>query len=223
MTLLAIDSSTRALGIALYDGQQVRYELAWNSDNFHTVELAPAIQEALSRAQIKMKQIEAVGVAIGPGSYTGLRIGLALAKGLTLSGQRALITVPTLDVVAAAQPIADQPLAAVLQAGRGRIAVAWYAAKDGQWVAQGESQLTTAQELLAAINQPTIICGEIYEDERKVLARKHANAQLVSPAWSNRRPAVLAELAWQRWQAGEITDAAGLGPVYTRSAENLPQ
>jgi tRNA threonylcarbamoyladenosine biosynthesis protein TsaB len=223
MILLAIDSSTRALGIALYDGQQVRYELAWSSDNFHTVELAPAIQEALKRAAIKMKAVEAVGVAIGPGSYTGLRIGLALAKGLTLNGQRALITVPTLDVVAAAQPIADKPLAAVLQAGRGRIAVAWYAAHDGHWVAQGEAELSTAQELLAAINEPTIICGELYEEERKVLARKHANAQLVSPAWSNRRPAVLAELAWQRWQAGEVADPIGLGPVYTRSAEKLPQ
>jgi tRNA threonylcarbamoyladenosine biosynthesis protein TsaB len=223
MILLAIDSSTHALGIALYDGQQVRYELAWNSDNFHTVELAPAIQEALKRAAIKMKAVEAVGVAIGPGSYTGLRIGLAMAKGLTLNGQRALITVPTLDVVAAAQPIADKPLAAVLQAGRGRIAVARYAAQDGHWIAQGEAELSTAQELLAAINEPTIICGELYEEERKVLARKHANAQLVSPAWSNRRPAVLAELAWQRWQAGEVADPIGLGPVYTRSAEKLPQ
>jgi tRNA threonylcarbamoyladenosine biosynthesis protein TsaB len=223
MILLAIDSSTRALGIALYDGQQVRYELTWNSENFHTVELAPAIQEALKRAGLKMKAVEAVGVAIGPGSYTGLRIGLALAKGLTLNGQRALITVPTLDVVAAAQPIANKPLAAVLQAGRGRLAVAWYAAKDGRWVAQSEAELSTAQELLADINEPTIICGELYEEERKVLARKHANAQLVSPAWSNRRPAVLAELAWQRWQSGEVTDPVGLGPVYTRSAEKIPQ
>ena len=223
MTLLAIDSSTRALGIALYDGQQVRYELAWNSDNFHTVELAPAIEEGLERAQLKMRDIEAVGVTIGPGSYTGLRIGLALAKGLTLSGQRALITVPTLDVVAAAQPISDKPLAAVLQAGRGRIAVGWYAAQDGHWVAQGEAQLSTAQDLLAAINKPTIICGEIYAEERKILARKHANAQLVSPARSNRRPAVLAELAWQRWQAGDVADPAGLGPVYTQSTENIPQ
>lgn len=222
MTLLAIDSSTRAIGLALYDGHSILYENAWHSQDFHTVELAPAIQEALQRAGLKVTKLGAVGVAIGPGSYTGLRIGLAIAKGLAQARRLSLITVPTLDIVAAAQPITDAPLAAVLGAGRGRLAVGWYRAQDGAWVAQGEAALTTIEELSASIDKPTIICGELYEEERRVLARKRVNAMIALPSRSLRRPALLAELAWARWQAGEVAREPGLGPVYITTNEAIP-
>lgn len=222
MTLLAIDSSTRAIGLALYHENDVAYETSWRSQDFHTVELAPAIQQALARAGLKITALKAIGVAIGPGSYTGLRIGLALAKGLALARRLPLIPVPTLDVVVAAQPLADAPLAAVLQAGRGRLAVGWYRAKDGAWVADGEAAITTVEELSAAINKPTIICGELYEEERRVLARKRVNALVAPPSRSLRRPAILAELAWARWQAGDVAEGAGLGPVYITTSEAIP-
>ena len=222
MTLLAIDSSTRAVGLALYDGHSVLYESAWHSQDFHTVELAPAIDQALKRAGLRITHLKAVGMAIGPGSYTGLRIGLALAKGLALARRLPLISVPTLDVIAAAQPPADAPLAAVLQAGRGRLAVGWYRFKDGQWIAAGEATLTTIEELSAKINKPTVLCGELYEEERRVLARKRVNARVAPPARSIRRPAILAELAWARWQAGETDEGPGLGPVYITTNEAIP-
>lgn len=219
MTLLAIDSSTQAMGLALYDGHRVLYELAWGQGGLHTVELAPAIQTALDRAGLKMGAVQALGVAIGPGSYTGLRIGLALAKGLALAGRRPLVAVPTLEILAAAQRVEDKPLAAVLQAGRGRLAVGWFAAEDGRWAVQGETQLISIEDLSDAISKPTLICGELYEEERRILARKHVNAEVQPPAHSLRRPAVLAELAWERWQAGEVAELAGLGPIYAQSSE----
>lgn len=222
MTLLAIDTSTRAMGIALYDGAQVLYECQWHSKDFHTVELAPAIQGAFKQTSVRVKSLKAIGVAIGPGSYTGLRIGLALAKGLAFAERLALIGVPTLDVLAAAQPIEEVPLAAVLHAGRERLAVGWYEATEDGWRASKAFELMTAEELSAQIQKPTRVCGELGKTGRRLLGRKRKNALLASPAWNVRRPAVLAELAWARWKAGEGEPQLGFSPDYLQGSEAVP-
>ena len=77
--LLAIDTSTRTVGVALYDGDQIWNETTWTSHDYHTVELAPGIQDILQKSGVAITEIEAIAVAIGPGSFTGLRIGLAVA------------------------------------------------------------------------------------------------------------------------------------------------
>jgi tRNA threonylcarbamoyladenosine biosynthesis protein TsaB len=64
------------------------------------------------------------------------------------------------------------------------------------------------------IHKPTIICGEMTSDERQLLARKFKNVSLASPAQCVRRPAILAEIAWERWQAGKVDVAAALAPIY---------
>jgi len=220
--LLAIDTSTRQMGLALYDGDQVIGELLWHSRHYHTVELAPAVADLLNRSGLEMKEIQALGVALGPGSFTSLRVGLAFVKGLALARHLPIMGVPTLDVVAAAQEIRDLPLAAVLQAGRGRLALNWYKAVDGAWQADGEPQVTTADEMAARIRKPTIVCGELTAEERRRLARKRVNVRLASPVGCVRRPAVLAELAWERWQAGAEEDAAALAPIYLHVANPIP-
>jgi tRNA threonylcarbamoyladenosine biosynthesis protein TsaB len=218
MTLLAIDSSSRTCGLALYDGLHVRYEFSWQSRDFHSIDLAPAILRALEMTGVKMADLKAIAVAIGPGSYTGLRISLALAKGLAFAHGLNLVAVPTLDILAGGQPVQDLSMVAVLQAGRARLAVGWYEAKKGAWVAKGGPISMTVQELVELIHKPTLICGELEEGDRAAIGRKYKNAILASPAWSLRRPALLAELAWCRWQAGDIDKAAGLSPIYLQAA-----
>lgn len=220
--LLAVDTSTRQMGLALYDGAQVIGELLWQSRHYHTVELAPAVADLLSRSGLKTDSIRALGVALGPGSFTSLRVGLAFIKGLALARHLPIMGVPTLDVVATAQEIRDVPLMAVLQAGRGRLALGRYKAVDEAWQADGEPQVTTADELADKIKKPTIVCGELSAEERQRLARKRVNVQLASPAQCVRRPAVLAELAWERWQAGTQDDAATLAPIYLHVANPIP-
>ncbi|MGQ9833593.1 MAG: tRNA (adenosine(37)-N6)-threonylcarbamoyltransferase complex dimerization subunit type 1 TsaB [Candidatus Villigracilaceae bacterium] len=212
--LLAIDTSTAQVGLALYDGVQVHGELLWHSRHHHTAELAPALSELLARTGITMGEIQAVGVALGPGSFTSLRVGLALAKGLALARHLPLIGIPTLDALAAAQPLRDMPLAVVLQAGRGRLAVGWYHVTENGWQAQGPARTSTVEILAEEISRPTLVCGELTAEERQRLSRKRVNILLASPAQSARRPAFLAELAWKRWQNGQVDGAANLAPIY---------
>lgn len=220
--LLAVDTSTTQVGLALYDGAQVVGEMLWHSRYHHTVELAPALSDLLARTGATMDRIQALGVALGPGSFTSLRVGLALVKGLALARRLPVIGIPTLDALAAAQPLRDLPLAAVLQAGRGRLALVWYRAGEDGWQAQGAARTTTADALADEIDCPTLVCGELSAEERQRLARKRVNILLASPAQSVRRPAFLAELAWKRWQAGKVDDLSALAPIYLHVGEPIP-
>lgn len=218
--LLAIDTSTSQIGLALYDGAQVRSEYAWRSSLRHTVELAPAISELLRRCGLTMADLQALGVALGPGSFTSLRVGLSLAKGLALSRHLPLIGIPTLDILAEAQPVSRHPLAVLIQAGRGRYALGWYKSSKNQWQAAHPARVVNIQTLLKEIGSPSIVCGELTAEDRHQL-RENKNIHLASPAQSVRRPAILAELAWARWQAGEVDDEATLAPIYLHTAEGI--
>lgn len=217
--LLAVDTSTAQVGLALYDGAQVAGEFAWRSTQRHTVELGPAIPELLSRCGYGMEDIRALGVALGPGSFTSLRVGLALVKGLALARHLPLIGVPTLDVHAAAQPASKLPLLAAIRAGRGRFAVGWYKSSKNGWQPNGEARVVDLDALVDEIQSPAVLCGEFDAEVRGRLSELDG-VHLASPAHSVRRPAILAELAWQRWQAGATDDEATLSPIYLHAAGN---
>ena len=228
--LLAIDTSTAQIGLALYDGTSVPGEFVWHSGLHHTEELAPALADLLRRVGVKMESVTALGVALGPGSFTSLRVGLAFAKGLTLARHIPIVGIPTLDVVAAAIPLLNpavksdqrQRLAAVVQAGRGRLAVGWYRAGESAWQPDGPVTVTTVDELAGQILEPVIVCGEMSADERSRLMQNSKMVILASPAQCVRRPGILAELAWQKWQAGKTDPAATPAPIYIHVAGGLP-
>ena len=220
--LLAVDTSTLWIGLALYDGKCVVSEETWLSQNHHSVELAPALSSLLERSGVAGHDLSALAIALGPGSFTSLRIGLAFIKGLALALHLPVVGVPSLDILAEAQPVREQPLAVILQAGRGRLAVGWYRSQAGRWLSSGEPEMTTAEELAQSIRKPTLVCGELSNDERLLLARKHKNVILASPAQSLRRPGFLAEIAWKRWQAGQVDEPVALAPLYLHVAEPIP-
>jgi tRNA threonylcarbamoyladenosine biosynthesis protein TsaB len=167
-----------------------------------------------------MENIRAVGVALGPGSFTSLRVGLSLVKGLAVARHLPLVGIPTLDIYAASQPISKLPLLAAIQAGRGRLAVGWYKGTKNGWQAKGPARVASIETLIEEFEAPSIVCGEFTAQERQRLAE--ANVKLVSPAQSLRRPSILAELAWKRWQNGETDDEATLAPIYLHTAEPIP-
>lgn len=220
--LLAIDTSTTWIGLALYDGVRVLGEMTWQSKSHHTVELSPGVQELMNRCGVQFADLQVIGVAVGPGSFTSLRIGLALAKGISLALHIPVVGIPTLDILAAAQPKQELQMAALIQAGRNRLAVVWYDIEFGAWKARGEPQVTTAEELVLKLNRPTLVVGEMSATERQVLSRRRKNAVMVSPARSFRRPSFLAELAWDRWKAGQADDVISLSPIYLHVAEAIP-
>ena len=218
--LLAVDTSTAQVGIAVYDGAQVLGEYIWRSRQHHTVELAPAIAELLGRCGLTMDDMRALGVALGPGSFTSLRVGLSLVKGLALACELPLIGIPTLDIYAAGQPASELPLLTAIQAGRGRLAIGWYKSTENGWQAQGPARVVPIDGLLGEIEMPSLVCGEFSAEERERLTLNPLQIRLVPAARSVRRPSLLAELAWARWQSGEADEEATLAPIYLHATES---
>lgn len=221
--IIAIDTSTEWIGLAIYDGVQVLAESIWRSKNYHTVELVPAISELLARAQIGREQITAVAVATGPGSFTGLRIGMAAAKGIAVALNVPLVGVPSLEILASAQPGMRRPMIALLKVGRGRFAYARYLWKKDKWERQGEIEVGEPREIAATITSPVFVCGEMGAEERQTLGRKWKTAKLSSAAQSLRSPAVLAELGWQKVKALKTGKPEALVPIYVHTLSNVPE
>lgn len=215
--LLAVDTSTAQTGLALFDGDQVLGEMTWTTKQHHTTELSPALSGLLSRCGASMSMVTALGVAIGPGSFTSLRVGLSLVKGIALARNIPVVGISTLDVIAAAQPPAKHPLMAVIQAGRTRVAFGVYKNVGKRWQADGPVRSGTLDEFLDQTESPAVIAGELTSEERKRISRIK-KLHLASPALCARRPAVLAELAWKRWKDDDIDDAASLAPIYLHVA-----
>ncbi len=215
--LLALDTSTKLAGIALYDGERgLIAEYNWHSANRHTVELMPHVAQMMAQAGLKPSDLAAVAVALGPGSFTGLRVALATAKGLALANGLTLLGVPTLDAVAYPHQAQPVPVVALIQAGRGRVCWAPYAHGPGGWANQEAYTLSTLETLAQRIVRPTMFAGELLPADQEALTRWLGRewANFLAPALSMRRAGYLAELAWKRFIGGEADDPAALSPIY---------
>ncbi len=213
--LLALDTATQYASIALYDGHAVVAELNWRSERRHTVELAPQVDNLLRLAGVAPADLTALAASIGPGSYTGTRIALSYAKGVALARDLPLIGVATLDALAYPHLPATRPLCALVAAGRGRYCWAVYAPAASRPRRLTEFGLDKLPELLSQIQPPLLFVGELSpEDQARLGAEWGEDAAVLSPARAVRRAGALAELAWARWQAGDVDDPVSLSPIY---------
>lgn len=212
--LLAVDTSTQVASVALYDGIRVHAEMTWESPRRHTMELTPQVVRMLDQLTIDASALTGLAVALGPGSFTGLRIGLALAKGLALARAIPLVGVPTLDVTAYPVRCRRATLYASLQAGRGRICVAPYHWRRNRWRRAGEMTITTWDALATEAEDGAVFCGELNARGLEVLAARTTKTTIVPAAQRLRRAGYLAELGWERLARGERDDPATLQPMY---------
>jgi tRNA threonylcarbamoyl adenosine modification protein YeaZ len=115
--LLGIDTSTHYASVALHDGSRLLAEHTWLANQDHTRGLLPNIQALFADARVRVESLTAVAVALGPGSFNGLRVGLSTAKGLAMARRLPLVGVPTLELLAAEYGLDH----VTMNAGRGRV------------------------------------------------------------------------------------------------------
>jgi tRNA threonylcarbamoyladenosine biosynthesis protein TsaB len=222
--LLAIDTATRALSLALHDGQTVVAEHTWRTADHHSVELAPNAALMMRRAGVEPRQLSGLAVALGPGTYTGLRIGLGFAKGLALAHNVPLLGVPTFEIVMASQAPQSEAVLAVIPAGRGRVSAARYAWM-GEWTLISPARIMAWAALAAELTSPTFgapvfVCGEIEPGLRAVLHEPHGRGAITiaPPAQAFRRAGTLADIGWKRLRERQIDSAVTLAPIYGGAA-----
>jgi len=199
--ILAVDTATRLLSLAVHDGERVLAELTWQAPNNHTEQLAPALDALVSNAGITMADLTALACVVGPGSYTGVRIGVATVKGLAAARALPAVAVSTLDALAAGQPKYRGTLIGVVGAGRGRVIAGRYRWNHDRWTGRGELRLLKWAALYETIDSEVTLAGEIDQKGREAYeTAREANDELTvhfaPAAHSVRRASFAAEVAW---------------------------
>lgn len=214
MTLLAIDTSSAFASVALFDGRGVIAEETWHAHRRHDDHLFPGIERLLALEGVALAEVTRVAVAIGPGSFTGLRVGIAAAQGIARASGAALIGVGTMDVIAHPFASGRVRVCALVAAGRGEHYSAMYRTRRGRWERTSEIAVGTVQALAATVRTDTLFAGEVDDATAQALReRLGARAAFASPSANARRAGHLAEIAWSRADAGATTP---LEPLYIR-------
>lgn len=216
--LLAIDTSSEQSGIALYDGGCLD-EVAWSSCHEQTVLLLDEIDHQLTRSRTSVSDLGVVAVAVGPGRFNALRVGMSIAKGLSLGLGIPIVGISTMEAIAHPYRQGSMPVVAVIDAGRGR--VVWKDFDRGTPSgAAVEARNSSVDDFLAAVRElapGVLVTGEMSPE---IVFRLRRIDGVIVPPRSGRlgRAASVAELALNRWGAGDTDDPAMIEPVYLHSA-----
>jgi tRNA threonylcarbamoyladenosine biosynthesis protein TsaB len=211
--ILAVETSTMAGGVALVDGERVVGEYLLDVRVTHSERLLPAIDRVLADAGWRPQDLAGLAVAVVPGSFTGLRIGLSTVKGLAVALGVPVAAVPTLDALAARLPFAAPPVCPVLTARRDEVYCSLYRWERDRMRREWEYLALAPAELARRLVDPVVLLGDAAEAIAAPAARLAPAAQR-APS-----PVTVAMLGLERLRAGDVVAPADLVPLYLRPPE----
>jgi tRNA threonylcarbamoyladenosine biosynthesis protein TsaB len=217
--LLTLDTTTRAGGIALSRGAELLAEYSCLVPGHHTDWLLQAIEHTLADCQVKLDDLVAIGVVRGPGAFTGLRVGMATAKGLAIGLGLPLVGVSSLQVLAAGVT-SELPVCALLDARKQEVYAGVYRTSAFPPEPLGPEQVIRPEKLLQTLSGELLFVGDGALAYRELIKSSFAGrAKFVVPPGNRLRPGAAAALAYAAWQRGEATSSGQLNPLYIRPSE----
>jgi tRNA threonylcarbamoyladenosine biosynthesis protein TsaB len=219
MLILALDTATDQGSLALTAGDQVLREYSLESHNSYLTRLMPGVAAILRDAGTAAADLAAVAVSVGPGNFTGLRIGLATAKTLAWSVGCPLVPVSTMEVLAAQVPPQPGPIGVVMDAKRREVFWGRFQYSEGALQALEGPRRLPVGELAARLLAPLLLTGPGLETHREALTSQLSPEIALAPPearWP--RAATVARLARRRLEAGLTANPAQLTPTYLRPA-----
>jgi len=219
--LLALETTGMCGSVALVADGVCVGELSLQSRVTHSRRLLSAIDFLLEQVECDWDGISGIAVSIGPGSFTGIRIGLSTAKGLAMATGKPLLGVATLDALAGQFVHLDKPLCVVLDARKKEVYGAFYECSGDGTVSRTSDYLVLPPEQLAErISVPTVMAGDgaaLYHDLfTEVLADRFLP---VDGGCCFPRAASVGKLAWAGWHRQEFVEPALLAPLYVRASD----
>ncbi|MFH1092297.1 MAG: tRNA (adenosine(37)-N6)-threonylcarbamoyltransferase complex dimerization subunit type 1 TsaB [Pseudomonadota bacterium] len=224
MTVLALDTSTLVGDVALVNQDRVVAESKLKPGETHSKTLLPEIKKMLDRAGLEVRDLEFIAVGLGPGSFTGLRIGLAAAKGLAWAAGIPLVGVPTLEAMVRALPPRDITACPLLDARRNQVYFALYqTGPGGGWERESPYQARTPADLAVLIREKTWFIGEGAGTYGNILTEMLGSFFVRGPQELDYPQAVqVAWLAYELMAAGTETDPTRVVPIYVRPLDIRP-
>lgn len=223
MKLLALDSSGLVASVAIVTEETLLAEYTVNFKITHSQTLLPMLDEIVRMVELDLSQIDAIAVAAGPGSFTGLRIGSATAKGLGLALDKPIIAVPTLESLAYNLYGVNHCICPLMDARRNQVYTGLYEFADEEFRTISEQKAVAIEEIIQEINKlgkPVIFLGDGVGVHKELLEEKILVAKSFAPCHMNRqRAAAVGALGLLYLQQGRVQEAADHQPVYLRISQ----
>lgn len=223
MRILAIDTSTSSASCAVLSDNKLEAEVFLNHKLHHSVLLFPMIEEILDRVEITMDDIDIVAVGGGPGSFTGLRIGVASAKGLCLGGNKKFIGVSALDAMAFEIYGFDGIICPMIDALRDNIYTALFKWENGVLGKISDYKAVHIDELIEEIknyDNKVMFTGDCVTNHRELLIEALGNRAIFAPlSITMPRASAIGELAARRSARGDFDDIDTYSPIYLRKPQ----
>jgi tRNA threonylcarbamoyladenosine biosynthesis protein TsaB len=219
MRMLAVETSTMTGSAALLDGARIVGESILDVALTHSERLMAIVDRLLQDCGWTADRLEALAVSIGPGSFTGLRVGIATVKGLALALDLPIAAVPTLDALASNLPFADAAVCPILDARKSEVYLSLYRTGDGRpqrlWDYLALPPEGAAQRLTA----PVIVLGDGVPSCLPYLAHLGDGLRVASPAHSRPSAAAVGQRGYAMLSAGQGVPVDALCPMYLRPSE----
>jgi len=219
MRLLALETATLAGGAALLDDGHLIGESRLNIALTHSERLMAVVDRLLQDCAWEASSLRALAVSIGPGSFTGLRVGVATAKGLALALDLPIAPVPTLDALAATLPFADAPVCPLLDARKGEVYCSLYRWNGTAMAREWDYLALSPAAAAARLDAPVIVLGDGVAACRPFLARLGGGLREAPPVQSLPSAALVGALGHAILRAGGGIPAEQLVPLYLRPSE----
>lgn len=221
MLALGIETATWMGSVALVDDEAgVLVDQSLNSKSSHSERLLPTIERLFKETGKGLKECAVVCVSIGPGSFTGLRIGLATAKGLAYAIAKPIVGVSTLEILARGLPFVSIPVCAVIDAKKKELFACIYEWRNLELLNLTKEMAIKPDALVKKIAKPTLFVGDGLITYGDLIARELKElAIFASDAFKFPRASVLAELGLKRLAENKTSDPDDLTPVYIRASE----
>lgn len=221
MLILGVDTATQIASVGITRNDEIVAEESLCELVNHTETLLPLIGRVLEQAGVTLAEIEGLGISIGPGSFTGLRIALGTVKGFAYALGQKVVGVPTLDALAYTVSAWEGLICPLLDARKGEMYAALFRRDhDGKLVKLLPDQVLLPQLILEQITEPCVFLGDGGEVYGKLI-REHcgANAHVLPFATYHPRGTVIARMAWERLRVGSADNVQSLVPAYVRLPE----
>jgi tRNA threonylcarbamoyladenosine biosynthesis protein TsaB len=220
MRILGIETSTMAGSVAILADERVIAEHTLHSRVTHTERLLAAIDYMLQDATLRIDEIDAIAVSIGPGSFTGLRIGVTTAKSLAYSLHKPVIGIPSLDALAAHCLFTEHMICPLLDARKREVYAALYRNTGGQINRLSDYMVIAPEFLFQQIPEPVLVLGDGVSRYRQVIESMLGERALFADAAHNTpRASLVAQLGYKRLMDGEQDDCFMLTPLYVRKSD----
>lgn len=217
MIVIGLETSSSTASVAIAQDQQILAETALKLGAVYAEQLPGLIQRSLKEAGLTIQDVDGLAVSIGPGSYTGLRVGLSLIKGLAFAGGKPIAAVPTPDAVAWNLPYCRLPVQVLLDARRGRVYAAQYDVAGGRPQRTADLKAATVEEIVSDIQEPVVFAGsgaEVYRAD--IQAALGDRAQFPPPGTGRLQASAVVSIGAEALERGEQASLYDLEPLYLR-------